>query len=461
MTEPLQIFERMKTAVEVTPWPDIDTRVTWLRDLRRVLLENRRSIRQAVRSDFEKPEVEADVTEILPILLEIRTALHHLKSWTAPKRVRGAFPLWGLSTKIEYRPKGVVLIISPWNYPFNLTLGPLVTALAAGNRAVVKPSERVPNSSRLISEIIDRALPNDVAAVVEGDSETGGELLRLPFDHFFFTGGERVGRLVAEAAAGHLSTATLELGGKSPAVVDGTLDMTRCAEKIIRGKFLNAGQTCIAPDYVVVHDEYFDRFVEASIARAAQLERVAEIASPVDRRHARHLEDLVNDALSQGATIHGSDAGGSHLKIVTRVPLSCRLMREEIFGPILPVLRYRSREELYGILARNPTPLSTYVFSRNEEFLDWLSRKLPTGTVSVNETLLHFVHPRLPFGGVGTSGFGRSHGRTGFETFSNVLPVMRQHFARGLIPLVYPVRGRLQEMVRSLLFRIVGGKDAR
>ncbi|MGA7307272.1 MAG: aldehyde dehydrogenase family protein [Rhodothermales bacterium] len=461
MNDPQQIFDRMRSVAAESPWPDVDTRIEWLRDLRRAILQHRGEIRNAVASDFDKSEVEADLTEIIPVLLEIRTALRNLKAWVVPKRIRTTFPLWGLTTRIQYHPKGVVLIVAPWNYPFNLSLGPLVSALAAGNRAIVKPSERVPHSSGLLSDIVRSAVPKDVVTVLQGGAEMGDRLLQLPFDHFYFTGGERVGKLVARAAATHLRTTTLELGGKSPAIVDGTLGMQECAEKIIRGKYLNAGQTCIAPDYVVVHEEHFDRFVKEALAQAARFEKATEIASPVDEAHDRRLKSLLEDALNQGAVLQPSDKEKRSLTIVTGVPLTCRLMQEEIFGPILPVLRYRGEEELMGILNRNPTPLSTYVFSRDEVFVDKLVRIFPTGSVSVNETLVHFVHPRLPFGGVGRSGFGRSHGRFGFETFSNPVPVMRQNLRRGVVPLIYPASGPLQDWMRRILYRIVGGKDPR
>ena len=451
-----EIFDRLRTAEEGNPIPELKTRISWLEKLRSAVLSRRADIRTAVWEDFRKSPVEADLTESIPVLLELRTALRNLASWTAPKRLRSAFPLWGMSSRLQHNPKGVVLILSPWNYPFNLSLGPLVSALAAGNRVIVKPSERVPHSSRLIASLIGDALPEDVATVVEGGVEVGAELLNLPFDHFYFTGGAAVGKEVMHAAARHLCSVTLELGGKSPAVVDGSVDLHQCAEKIVRGKFMNGGQTCIAPDYVVVRDEIYDDFVKAILTHVVRIEARTEMSSLIDDRHETRLETMLADAVKEGAILHHSELHRSGLTIATGVPLTCKLMQEEIFGPILPVLRYRSEEELIGIVRTNPSPLTMYVFSNDDGLVNRLAAKLKTGSICINETLLHFVHPHLPFGGVGQSGSGRSHGRAGFETFSNPVPIIRQNARRGIIPLVYPSKGRFGDWARELLFRILG-----
>jgi aldehyde dehydrogenase (NAD+) len=328
--------------------------------------------------------------------------------------------------------------------------------MAAGNRVIIKPSERVPHSSRLIATLVGDALPEDVAAVVEGGPDTGADLLDLPFDHIFFTGGAAVGRQVMHAAARHLGTATLELGGKSPAIVDGSVDLDQCAEKIIRGKFMNGGQTCIAPDYVVVRDEFYDDFVKVMLAHAVRIEERTEMSALIDDRHKVRLDTMLADAVKAGAILHHSDSHRSGLTIATGVPLTCKLMQEEIFGPILPVLRYRSEEDLIGIVRTNPSPLTMYVFSNDDGLVNRLAVQLKTGSICINETLLHFVHPHLPFGGVGQSGSGRSHGRAGFETFSNPVPIMRQNARRGIIPLVYPPKGPFHDWARELLFRMLG-----
>jgi aldehyde dehydrogenase (NAD+) len=447
------VYAALKSSHTGDPWPDVDTRLAWLESLARGIVENRTRIREAVWEDFRKPPVEADLTETIPVLLELKTARRSLRSWSEPRRLPSVFPLWGVSSRLRCRPKGVALIMSPWNYPFNLSLGPLVSSLAAGNRTVLKPSERVPHSSRLIAEIVGRFLPTDVASVVEGGPETGEQLLQLPFDHFFFTGGAAVGRLVMRAAAKHLSTVTLELGGKTPAIVDGSVDLSECAEKIVRGKFLNAGQTCIAPDYVVVHRDYFDAVTGAVLRASESLHAEVDIAGPVDDEHAARLDRLVAQAVEDGAHIHRDQNRPGGLIVVTGVPLTSSLMREEIFGPILPILRYGNTNELVGIIERNPTPLSTYVFTKNEDFAGDLATRVRTGSMCVNETLLHFVHPRLPFGGVGLSGSGRTHGKAGYLAFSDSIPTMRQNFRKGIIPLLYPATGKLQRKLRELLFR--------
>ncbi|HEY5564739.1 MAG TPA: aldehyde dehydrogenase family protein, partial [Rhodothermia bacterium] len=229
MSDPNEIFHRLRAAADTDPLPDLKTRISWLESLRSAVLNRRGEIRTAVWEDFRKSPVEADLTESVPVLLELRTALRNVASWTAPTRLRNVFPLWGLSSRLQHHPKGVVVILSPWNYPVNLSLGPLVSALAAGNRAIIKPSERVPHTSHLLASLVGDALPDHVATVVEGGAEVGAELLNLPFDHFYFTGGAGVGTEVMRAAARHLSSVTLELGGKSPAVVDGSVDLDQCA----------------------------------------------------------------------------------------------------------------------------------------------------------------------------------------------------------------------------------------
>jgi aldehyde dehydrogenase (NAD+) len=456
MHSPADIFAHLASQHASDPWPSIDERLSWLTSLRDGMLSHRDKIQEAVWNDFRKSSAEADLTESLPVLLELKVARRNLRSWAASRRLRNTFPLWGITSRLRYRPKGVALIISPWNYPFNLSLGPLVSSLAAGNRTVIKPSERVPNSSRLIAEIVAHSLPTGVAHVVEGGPETGKELLGLPFDHFFFTGGNTVGRLVMQAAAEHFSTATLELGGKSPAIIDGTLDPQTCAEKVVRGKFLNGGQTCIAPDYVVVHHDHFNRFVDAALEASARLENELDMAAPVDADHAARLDSMLTAATGEGALIHRSETTDHGLTLVTGVRLSSRLMQQEIFGPILPVLRYRTLDELVAIIEKNPSPLTTYVFSKEDDFAETVARRIQTGTMSINETLLHFVHPRIPFGGVRRSGSGRSHGRWGFLAFSNPLPTMRQNFRKGIVALLYPPRGKLQRRLRDMLFRIFG-----
>ncbi len=455
-TDPSELksaFESLKAAADQDPWPSVGTRREWLRSLKESLIANRARVQEAVWEDFRKPAAEADLSETLPVLLELANALRNLKSWSAPRRLRGSFPLLGISSRIQYRPKGTALIIAPWNYPINLSLGPLVASLAAGNRAMLKPSERVPNSTDVVAEIVRQSLPSDVVMVVKGGPSVGEALLDLPFDHFFFTGGSRVGRLVGEAAARHASTVTLELGGKSPAVIHESVDMPSTVEKIVRGKFLNGGQTCIAPDYVVVEETRFDAFLTDVVAMAARFAQTNRMSQSVDERHASRLAQLLSIVEAEGAVIHGAEDG---IRFVTGIPLTSPLMQEEIFGPILPILRYRSEDELLGILAQNPWPLSAYVFSKDDSFVDRIATNVQTGVLVVNETLVQFVHPNVPFGGVKSSGMGRSHGKTGFETFSNLVPTVRQNLRRGILPLLYPPGGKVQEVVRKALFRLFG-----
>lgn len=352
-------------------------------------------------------------------------------------------------------------MISPWNYPFTLSLGPLVSAVAAGNSVIIKPSERVPASARLISRIVEESFEPELAAVAQGGPDVGDRLLSLPFDHFFFTGGPTVGRIVMKAAADHLSSVTLELGGKTPAVVDGTVNLGRVSEQIMRAKFINSGQTCIAPDYVLAKDDVYDALVDQISSDASRYASGFDgsqraMAGIVDDQHRIHLSSLIDDARDRGVTFTGNVDLDSAVIVATGVPLSARLMKEEIFGPILPVIRYRSLDDIRRIVGQLGSPLTTYLFSSDSEWISQVSDLIKTGNICINETLLHFSHPTFPFGGVGQSGFGRAHGQAGFAAFSNLVPVMRQHFGRGIASLLYPPNGALQYRVRNWLIRYLG-----
>jgi aldehyde dehydrogenase (NAD+) len=415
-------------------------RIAKLRRLEDALLGRRDEIRAALWADYRKPAAEVDLSEILPVVGETRHARRHLRTWMRPKRVSTPLTLIGSRSRIVYEPKGVVLIISPWNFPINLTLGPLVSAIAAGNCAIVKPSEMTPHASACMKQILADLFAEDEVAVVEGDASVSEALLRRKFDHIFFTGSPRVGRIVMKMAAEHLSSVTLELGGKSPVIVDRTANLDEAAKKVAWGKFFNSGQICIAPDYLLVDESIRVPFID-KLRTAIDTFGAESRGVLVNERHAARVRQLIDDAVSRGAELVAGGEVRDRLvppTVLAGVDQGSPVMQEEIFGPVLPMLTYKSIDEALAVIASREKPLVMYVFSRNRAFVrDVIARTTAGGTV-VNDTLLHFYQLNLPFGGVGESGIGKAHGFFGFEAFSNARGILEQPTRFSGIQLMYP-----------------------
>jgi len=415
-------------------------RIEKLRRLQREVMSRRGEIQQAMWDDYRKPAAEVDLSEIYPVVSEARHAIRHLRKWMRPKRVPGRMALVGASSKVIHEPKGVVLIISPWNFPFNLTLGPLVSAVAAGNCAIIKPSEMTPHSSACMKRILGAVFDESEVALVEGDASVAEGLLRKKFDHIFFTGSPAVGRIVMKAAAEHLSSVTLELGGKSPVIVDASADVDEAAKKIAWGKYFNCGQICIAPDYVLVDERVRAPFLE-KLRGAIDALGDASRGVIVNERHAGRLQKLFDEAVQQGAeVVTGGAFRGREIAptVLTNVAPGSAVMREEIFGPILPVLSYRTLDEAFDEIASREKPLVLYAFSRDRKIVKRILGRTSAGGTVVNHTLIHFYQLNLPFGGVGHSGFGKSHGFYGFEAFSNVRGVLHQRLRYSAIEMLTP-----------------------
>jgi aldehyde dehydrogenase (NAD+) len=415
-------------------------RIEKLRRLHDALFARRDEIRQAMWADYRKPAGEVDLSEIYPVAGEARHAIRHLRRWMKPRRVGGRLALFGSTSRIHYEPKGVVLIISPWNFPFNLTLGPLVSAIAAGNCAILKPSELTPESTACMRRILADLFDENEVAVVEGDAAVAEALLQRKFDHIFFTGSPAIGRLVMKAAAEQLTSVTLELGGKSPVIVDAKADPAEAAKKVAWGKFYNSGQVCIAPDYVLVHESVRAPFL-AELETAIDALGDASRGIIVNERHAARLKRLFDSAVEGGAEIvRGGSFRDREIEptVLAGVPSDAAVMREEIFGPILPVLTYRMLDEALEIIAAREKPLVLYVFSRERRIVKRILAQTSAGGTVINDTMVHFYQLNLPFGGVGQSGFGRSHGFAGFEAFSNARGVLDQRLRFGPIQLIYP-----------------------
>lgn len=437
--------------------PTYAKRKATLKRLLDAVQAHERDIVAALQADLQKPEVETLVSEILTVTEDIRHTLANLKRYMRPKRAMPSLMMAGTQAWVHREPMGVVLIISPWNYPFNLCMIPLVSALAAGNRVIVKPSELAPHTSALVKKMLGGLFTEDEVAVVEGGVEVSTELLNLPFDHVFFTGSPRVGKIVMEAAAKHLTSVTLELGGKSPMIIDSTADLELSARKLVWGKCFNAGQTCIAPDYVLVHRQVHDRFV--AMVKEELKERITtskDIASIITARHRDRLQGLVDEAVSQGATAWSHELNGSvkHLNptILTGVTPQMTVMMEEIFGPVIPILAWDDEAAMVAHIRSLPDPLALYIFTKDRVFSDRVIARTAAGATCINDVMAHFSHPNLPFGGVNGSGIGKSHGEYGFVAFSNERAILRPRFGiDGFKILLPPYGDGIAKVIRAVI----------
>lgn len=406
----------------------------------------RQEIRDALYADFKKPQAETDLTEIFAVTSEINHTLKYLEKWMSDHYVRTPLSFFGSSSYVRYEPKGVCLIISPWNFPVNLSLGPLISAVAAGNTAIIKPSEYTPHSSAVIRKIVNHVFSPDEVEVVEGGVETSAELLALPFNHIFFTGSPQVGKVVMKAAAEHLASVTLELGGKSPVIIDETAHIRQAARRLAWGKFMNSGQICIAPDYVFVHRSKTDSFVEElkQVLRGfyGNNALVSEsYCSIVNGKHADRVHTYLEDAVEKGAQVaFGGKKEGERIgpTILTNVPVDSKIMREEIFGPLLPVLSYDDPEEVVKHISSGEKPLALYIYSNKNSRIEFFLSQTRAGGTCINNNDMHFLQPYLPFGGDNNSGIGKAHGEWGFKAFSNERSVYRQHLPSVLEKLMPP-----------------------
>ena len=458
-------FAALQTNTAALRAEDVVARRQRLARLAAWLTANQAAIQQALYQDFQKPPEETDLTELWPSLTEIRHTARHLKKWAAPRAVGTPLALLGTKSWVQVEPKGVVLIIAPWNYPFYLAISPLASAIAAGNAVVIKPAEQTPATSALLRRLAEALFRPDEVLVLEGGKEVASELLRLPWNHIFFTGSPQIGKLVMRAAAEYLSGVTLELGGKSPAIVDDTANLRDAAEKIVWGKFLNAGQTCVAPDYLLVHAR-----VQAPLLAEMQqvikryygadneaIKASASFARIVNAHHYARLAALLEDAEVRGATVAQGGALDERQcyiepTILTDVPAGAAVLEEEIFGPLLPVITFQHLPDTVAYVNARLPPLAQYVFTTSAKNQAFLLDTLAAGGAAVNETIIQLAHPELPFGGVGNSGLGKAHGFAGFLAFSNEKSVLRQRIGRTGIKVMYPpYTSRVKQLVGWLL----------
>lgn len=448
-TELVDLFKRQRENTRRLALSTAKERKDKLKRMLVYLLRHAGKAEQAVYLDLKKPAHEARISEILTLTTELRYHIKHIDRWLKPQQVSN--PLFALGTQnyIQYEPKGTSLIISPWNYPINLALKPLIYAISAGCTAFIKPSEYAPNSAAFVRELVRNVFTMDEVSVVEGDKEVAEELLELPFDHIFFTGSPQTGKKVMAAASKHLSSVTLELGGKSPAVIDNTADLAATARKIVWAKCINSGQSCIAPDYLLVQRDVLDRCIVAlknSIQEmfnpeGESIRRSTDYGRIINGNHFERLRGLYQDAIENGANV---EAGGNFDEadlfieptLLTDISLSMRLMKEEIFGPLLPILPFDTISEAIDIIRSIEKPLGVYIHSRDSGNIEQILRQTSSGSVLINEVLMQSQHPEIPFGGIGPSGAGRSNGFYGFTEFSNPKGVIERKV--GSLKFLYP-----------------------
>lgn len=417
-----------------------------LEQLESAIIAKQEAIIQATYEDLRKPRQEAILSEIVAVLSELRYTKKHLKRWLQPHKVPTGLTSLGTSSYIQYEAKGQVLLIAPWNYPFCLVVKPLISAIAAGCTVIIKPSEFTPATNRVLVDLVRNLFTPNEITIIEGEAETSQQLLALPFNHIFFTGSPQVGKIVMKAAAEHLASVTLELGGKSPLIIDETANLAKIVKQIVWAKYLNNGQTCIAPDYVFVHQSQYSQLLsllQETITEMYSSDTLhnKDYGRIINHKQFDRLVALVQEATTMGAKIitGGQTNREEHFiapTILVDVRVSMRIMQEEIFGPLLPIIPYEALQEVTSFIQKNPKPLALYLFSTNPAHHEYILRHTSSGNVMINDFLQHFANPELPFGGINNSGIGKSNGFYGFQQFCNAKGIM--HRRLGSLAFLFP-----------------------
>jgi aldehyde dehydrogenase (NAD+) len=442
-------FDRLRKHAPTMALTTAAERIDRLKRLMGWVEANKQAIYEAMYADYRKPTAEVDLGEIAGLMSEVRYMIKHLKQWMKPQRVPTPLSMVGTSGWLKYEPKGVVLIIAPWNYPFDLLVGPLATAIAAGNVCMLKPSELTPNTAALMARMMRELFPPDEVVLFEGGPDVAQAMLDLPVNHIFFTGSPALGKVVMAAAAKHLASVTLELGGKSPFIVDETADISKTAEILAWGKYFNNGQTCIAPDYLLVQESVKGPLLDAfqkTVEKMYGSDPAARAASDsyariVNARHFQRVKGLIEDAVQQGATVRmggRTNEAENYIEptLIDNVTDDMKLMQEEIFGPLLPVVSVKDLDDALHHINTREKPLALYMHSRNQKHIDYVLNRTTAGNTVINDALIHFSNPEIPFGGVNNSGIGSYHGYFGFQELSHRRGIMRRDF--GTMKFVYP-----------------------
>jgi aldehyde dehydrogenase (NAD+) len=436
-------------------------RLSKLRKIKALILAKKDKIAEAINLDFHKPYVETDLTELLPVVSMINLLEKKLPEWMSDKKVGSPLLFKGSKSWIRKEGKGNCLVLSPWNYPFQLTLYPVLTAFAAGNTCIVKPSEYTPNTNKIVLELFSEVFTKEEVTVFEGDAQVSTELLKLPFDHIFFTGSTAVGKIVMKAASEHLASVALELGGKSPAFIEKGYDLQKASKKIIWGKLVNGGQTCVAPDYVLIHKNDKEKFVESCKKQinsfyGSSFQDNKDYNYIITQKHGRRLHSLISQAKDAGATVEFGGEYDDEKRLLTPTILTgltreMDVMQDEIFGPILPIITYESEDDAIRFINDYDNALAMYLFSNSSKTTNKFMAETYNGGVTINDTLMAVGHPTLPFGGAGKSGIGKYHGEYGFEEFSNLRSVMRRDIDLGSSYFYPPYDSKKASIVNSLL----------
>lgn len=465
-TEISEVFERQKIKAVKQRTEPLNNRIDRLKRLEKWILDNRDAIQDAIYQDYKKPHEESGYSEIYPVVTEIRYVRKNLKKWVRNRKLDTPLLLIGSSSFVKHEPKGVCLIIAPWNYPFMLVMDPLISAIAAGNTIIIKPSEITSNIASLMAKMIAELFNKDEVALFEGGVAISKHLLTLPFDHIFFTGSTEVGKHIMRAASDHLATVTLELGGKSPTIVDETANIELAAERIAWGKLLNTGQSCVAPDYILVHESVSHKLVGALKKYMnkmygkgnEQYKHAMSYGRIVNDNHYKRIDKLINNALENGArAVYGGETDERSRfiapMILTQITPDMDIMKEEIFGPVLPIIEYKNINNVIEFVNARPKPLALYIFSKSKKNQREVLWRTSSGTVSINESMVFFSHQNLPFGGINGSGMGKAHGYYGFMSFVNDKAVMKQWSPFSSAKFVYPPFTHLKKKILDLLIK--------
>lgn len=436
---------------------NLKQRLKKLKSLHQTIIKYRSEIHTALHNDFKKHPIETDLIEIFPVTSEIKHTRKNLHHWMRKQKVGTPLTLFGASSYIKREAKGVVLILAPWNFPLNLTLGPLVNAVASGNTVIVKPSEFTPHTNEVLTKIIQDVFDDNQVTVIQGGVPTATKLLSLPFNHIFFTGSPSVGKIVMEAAAKNLSSVTLELGGKSPVIVDSTANIDKAAKRVAWIKHLNKGQICIAPDYVLVEKSIEDKFIEKveehlNAFYGDNPENEPSYCRMINASNFSRVKGLIDDAVSKGASIRTKGQSNPQERyipptILTNVPHGTKIMDEEIFGPVLPIFTFDKLSEAIEFVNEREKPLALYIFSKSKKNIDYIHANTRAGGGCVNHAGIHFFNNDLPFGGSNNSGIGKGHGWYGFEAFTNPRGVLHQKLPSMLEVVTPPYNNFKQKIV--------------
>ncbi|MFL0198518.1 aldehyde dehydrogenase family protein [Clostridium sp. WILCCON 0269] len=438
-------------------------RIEKLKKLNNCILNHKTDIINAMYDDFRKPEEEVLMTEIYPVASEIRHTIKSLHKWMKDKKIKTPISFFGTKCRIRHEPYGISLIMSPWNFPFLLTLDPLVSAIAAGNCVIVKPSELSPASSACIKKMLSEIFSEDEVAVFEGDDKVCEALLEKPFDNIFFTGSPSKGKMVMSAASKNLTNVTLELGGKSPVIIDRSADLDIAARRIAWGKCLNAGQICVAPDYLFIPEGKKEEFIKFYIKYTTQYygninnAKNMKYCRIINKNHYNRIKELVDEAVSKGAKINFGgfyDETDNYISptILTDIPTDCKILEEEIFGPVLPIITYNNIDDVVKYVNSKPKPLALYIFSQDNNVTNSLLKKIDSGDTVINDVVLHVANVKMPFGGVSNSGLGKTHGYEGFRAFTHERSYLKQA-KKSTMTLCYPPFTKATNYIIEMLIK--------